>query len=193
MAASKKKVAKKKATRKKGPDQKKTRTAAERTAALRPTKKTYKKRKKIERKDPRKYMEKICDRIQAGESLYRITQFDPDMPARSTVHLWMKNDEELRELYEFSKDVRCEKIFEEIQQISDRDNDAAGAVARDNLRCITRWRMLGVMNRAKYSEKATGKADDPIHGKADVRGQLANLSYEELEAQIAAKQKLLEN
>lgn len=94
---------------------------------------------------------KICSRIADGESLKKITS-DSQMPARSTVHLWLLDEDkkEFSDNYEKAVNIRADNKFDELEEIAD---NTEGDVQRDRLRIDTRkWWLSKVMPK-KYGEK----------------------------------------
>lgn len=61
----------------------------------------------------------ICARIAEGASLRTVCEAD-DMPDRSTVFLWLRNNPEFRALYETASTERASSLAEEALEIADR-------------------------------------------------------------------------
>jgi hypothetical protein len=114
--------------------------------------------------------DKICLRICEGESLKRICR-DGDMPARSTVHKWLLDDDKkyFVDKYEFACNVRAENMFDELEEIADdgtndyieRENRDGGTyetlnsenIQRSRLRIdVRKWYLSKVMPK-KYGDK----------------------------------------
>lgn len=60
----------------------------------------------------------ICVRLMEGESLASICA-DEDMPARSSVYLWLHDNSEFSDRYARAREVQATTFFDEVQQISD--------------------------------------------------------------------------
>jgi len=60
----------------------------------------------------------ICDRLAHGESLRTICKGD-DMPATSTVCLWLSKHKEFSEQYAHAREAQADYLAEEIIEISD--------------------------------------------------------------------------
>lgn len=104
-----------------------------------------------------------------GESLRTIC-CDPDMPARSTVHLWLASDRDFSDHYAIARDRQADTIFDEILDIADdgsndwmekRDDEGGNlgwkengeAISRSRLRVDARKWMAGKLRPKKYGEK----------------------------------------
>ncbi|WP_342711523.1 terminase small subunit protein [Bradyrhizobium sp. B124] len=108
----------------------------------------------------------ICDRMAEGESLRTICKAD-DMPARSTVFLWLAAHKEFSDLYARATDARAHLLAEEILQISDdgsndtyRDSDGNvmtdhDVIARSRLRVDSRKWLAARLAPRKYGDKIT--------------------------------------
>lgn len=140
---------------------------------------------------------KILARVMAGESLRSVCR-DEDMPARSTVHLWLAKDLSFSDQYARACDIRAEDLFDEMFEIADdATNDwmmrGSGEnatevvngenVQRSRLRIDTRKWALARMNPKKYGDKITnevvGKDGGPI---ATTQIDAKKLSKKQLEA-----------
>lgn len=60
----------------------------------------------------------ICLRLMDGESLVSICA-DENMPARSTVYLWLHDHVEFSDRYARAREVQATTFFDEVHQISD--------------------------------------------------------------------------
>lgn len=114
--------------------------------------------------------DKICDRIARGESVLRICK-DPEMPAQSTVYLWLlnENNKEFSEKYAQARNSQAEVLFDELLDIADDGtNDYvsklnedgtetemynAEHVNRSRLRVDTRKWYLSKVLPKKYGDK----------------------------------------
>jgi len=128
---------------------------------------------------PTKYnkalVNKITELIHEGESIAAIARM-PDMPSHNTLHRWLNEHPEFRDSYELARDLREEKMFQDILEISDdghgdqyetedgRTVTNNEVIARSRLRVDTRKWMLARMNPRKYSDKTilSGDQDNPI-------------------------------
>lgn len=112
-------------------------------------------------------IETIINRICEGESLRAIVMYADRnvLPAMGTFFRWLSEDEELREQYARAMEMRAECMFEEIIEISDRDNADVSlnedgsirvdgqVVQRSKLMVDSRKWMLGKMQPKKYGDK----------------------------------------
>jgi ATP-dependent protease HslVU (ClpYQ) ATPase subunit len=91
----------------------------------------------------------LCVRLSEGRSLRSVCR-DADMPAVSSVFLWLRRDQEFSEQYARAKEEAADAIFDELLEIAD---DPDGDVQRDRLRVDTRKWMLAKMKPRKYSDR----------------------------------------
>ena len=147
---------------------------------------------------PTKYTEElandICRRIMSPESLRSVCR-DEAMPARSTVHKWLAENDSFSDRYARACSIRADEIHDEMFEIADdgsndwmeiigKDGESLGwkvngeAVQRSKLRVDTRKWSLARMNPSKYGDKAalelTGKDGGPIE-VTDARARLDDL------------------
>lgn len=105
----------------------------------------------------------VLGRMTEGNSLRTICKAD-DMPAPSTIFLWLKAYPEFSEQYALACDQRADAIFEESLEIADdREGDVTltedgpvfnnARVQRDRLRVDTRRWFVGKLAPKKYGEK----------------------------------------
>lgn len=90
-------------------------------------------------KDPRKpgrhtkctprIVDRICRRLEAGESLDDICK-DADMPSRVSVHNWLRKDPALAQAYMIARQVQADRIFDEVREVARAATPATVAVAR---------------------------------------------------------------
>ena len=66
----------------------------------------------------------ICDRIAGGASLRQICQ-DANMPARSTIFVWLDEHEEFARSYTLARQIQIEDLMDEILEIAD-DSSTTG-------------------------------------------------------------------
>ena len=100
----------------------------------------------------------ICVRIAEGESLLSICK-DPDMPARSTVNLWLSSEDhaEFSDNFARARVLQQETIFDEAEErardvLTNPDVTAAQVNATRLFFDVQKWR-LGVMAPRSYGEK----------------------------------------
>jgi hypothetical protein len=60
----------------------------------------------------------ICDRIAGGASLRQICQ-DANMPARSTIFVWLEEHEDFARSYTLARQIQIEDLMGEILEIAD--------------------------------------------------------------------------
>ncbi len=131
----------------------------------------------------------ICERLASPESLRSICD-DDDMPSKTTVLRWLRQNEEFRAQYARAREDQADAFADEILDISDdgrRDytQDEEGNLAvdhdhiqRSKLRVETRKWLMGKMAPKKYGDRLqlANDPDDPI----------GTLTDEQLEAKLAA-------
>lgn len=113
----------------------------------------------------------ICDRIANGESLRQICD-DDEMPAASTVFLWLSSDEAFSEQYARAREAQADALFDDILSIADdgrndwmerknADGENIGwqengeALRRSQLRVEARKWMAGKLKPKKYGDRIT--------------------------------------
>lgn len=111
-----------------------------------------------------KIINKICELLAEGESLVSICK-DPQMPAYSTIMLWLDENNDFSERYARARDVQADVLFQEILEIADnKQNDIRinedgvqtvnkDNVLRDRLRVDARKWMAGKLSPKKYGDK----------------------------------------
>lgn len=115
-----------------------------------------------------KIAETICHRIILGEPVRQICA-DDDMPAESTVYLWLIQHDDFSEQYARAKEAQAERFAEELLDISDdgrndwieRENKDGStyealngeAIQRSKLRVETRKWLMGKMRPKKYGDR----------------------------------------
>lgn len=123
----------------------------------------------------------ICERLIEGESLRSVCR-DPEMPALSSVMLWLTKHSEFTEQYAKATEERAAGMFEDMFDIADDVDVDPASVAKARLRVDTRKWALSKMLPKKYGDKITqehtGTDGGPIRtqGTVDVTG----LSAEQL-------------
>ena len=60
----------------------------------------------------------ICDRIAEGASLRQICQ-DANMPAKSTIFVWLEEHEDFARSYALARQIQIEDLMDEILEIAD--------------------------------------------------------------------------
>lgn len=135
----------------------------------------------------------ICRRIMSPESLRSVCR-DEAMPARSTVHKWLSENETFSDQYAHACVIRADEIHDEMFEIADdgsndwmeitgKDGESLGwkvngeAVQRSKLRVDTRKWSLARMSPKKYGDRAalelTGKDGGPVEVKdVDAKARL---------------------
>lgn len=128
----------------------------------------------------------ICAGLAEGRSLRAVCN-DDDMPAMSTVFLWLGQDDkaEFLEQYTRAREQRVDAMFEDMQEIADEarldyveTRDKAGNpklilntenISRSKLRIETRQWMLARMAPKKYGDKmqVESKVDITNHYNED--------------------------
>ena len=121
---------------------------------------------------------KICERLADGESLRAIC-LDEDMPARSTVFLWLAANKAFSDQYAYAREAQADTIADEILDIADnsandwmekKGQEDAGYllngdhVQRSKLRIESRKWLAGKLRPKKYGEKMTlaGDNENPV-------------------------------
>lgn len=131
----------------------------------------------------------ICERLASPESLRSICD-DEDMPSKTTVLRWLRQNEEFRAQYARAREDQADAFADEILDISDDgrrdyvpDEDGHEVVDHDHiqrskLRVETRKWLMGKMAPKKYGDRLqlANDPDDPI----------GTLTDEQLEAKLAA-------
>lgn len=105
--------------------------------------------------------DEICDRIAEGESL-RVICKDPDMPSKSNVFVWLKNDEQLQDQYARAREAQADAYFDEIVDIADKSK--AENVQQARLRIDARKWAAGKLRPKKYGDKNQIEMSGPNGG-----------------------------
>lgn len=136
-------------------------------------------------------VDRICERLSDGESLRSIST-DDDMPAKSTVFLWLANHEDFRTRYAHAREVQADAIFDEMLDIADdgrndwmekrnSDGEAIGwvengeALRRSDLRIKTRQWMASKLQPKKYGDKID----------LNLSGRVETMTEEQIDARLA--------
>ncbi|HKY53344.1 MAG TPA: hypothetical protein VJM08_03520 [Anaerolineales bacterium] len=94
----------------------------------------------------------ICDRIMAGESLTQVC-YDPEMPARSTVQRWLKENPSVKTLIDEAYEYWADVIDDINEDILRGGIMSTGNIVRDvELVKHNRWRQ-SKRNRKQYGDK----------------------------------------
>lgn len=132
----------------------------------------------------KKLGDKICQRLAEGESLRGICR-DEDMPAATTVHSWVLDNDEFSNQYEKARLMQAHYLFEELVDIADdgkndwmkkEDPDNPGYlyngehVQRSRLRVDTRKWFLSKVAPKIYGDKLelAGDKDNPLELKTTI-------------------------
>jgi len=105
----------------------------------------------------------ICEKLTSGESLNKICK-SPDMPALSTVYLWLQKHSEFSENYDKARDNQADTLADEILHISDsvptirtkegqeQEADSLTAVKRAALKIDSRKWVASKLKPKKYGD-----------------------------------------
>src|ERR1044072_1702714 len=94
----------------------------------------------------------ICRRIMDGES-FKGNCVDKEMPARSTVHMWLANNEAFMDKYAKAKDTQADTLADEMQYIADNVIADKDAVAKARLQVDTRKWVAAKLKPKKDGDK----------------------------------------
>jgi hypothetical protein len=112
----------------------------------------------------------ICSEIAEGRPAKQIFE-DEGVPSHTTFYKWLNEDDILAARYAQACKVRAEKIFEEIMEIADNQDDLSEMskedskiiVARNRLQIDTRKWALSKMQPEKYGDRIA--VDAEVKGK----------------------------
>lgn len=129
----------------------------------------------------------ICEQIAQGNSLRSICERD-DMPAISSVLLWVTKHTKFSEQYARAREAQADYYADELIEIADtvlKDNegkvfDDPTAVARAKLRIETRKWVASKLKSKSYGDKVTQE----ITGKDGGAIQYSDISNDELEERL---------
>ena len=149
---------------------------------------------------PTKYsqalVDKVCDGIIEGNSMRTVCKPD-DMPAPSTIFLWLRTHKEFSEQYARACEERTEAMSEDILDIADdgtndwvtvdTENGSyeklnGEALQRSRLRVDTRKWLMSKMKPKKYGDKLD------LSSESTVVHTYEDLTDEQLEAAIKARE-----
>lgn len=120
---------------------------------------------------------KICEMLAMGDSLRTVCKGD-DMPAMSTVFLWLRRYPEFMQQYEKAKQEAADAMAEDLLDIADNGTndwleihgeggETVGwrqngeAMQRSRLRCDVRKFLMAKMKPKKYGDNANFTVRDP--------------------------------
>jgi hypothetical protein len=132
---------------------------------------------------------KICELLANNLKSLRWICLQPDMPARTTVYTWLKENPEFRGMYSIAREEQLEFIAEEMIQIADdASNDwikdeATGkmvpnrqAIARSKLQIGVRQWLLSHILSARYRSKSSSSTRQ---SRQPVRKPLTDEEFEQ--------------
>lgn len=90
----------------------------------------------------------ICERLTNGESLSAICR-EEDMPAISSIYLWMNKRPEFSEMYARAKEDQADTLADQILDIADTEDDPNRARVRVDAR---KW-VAAKLKPRKYSDR----------------------------------------
>ena len=96
--------------------------------------------------------DKICDQIARGMSLRAICLSD-DMPATSTVCLWLSKDPEFSEQYARAREEQADTFVGQIIDIADNVPPDSAEVAKAKLQIDTRKWIAAKLAPKKYGDR----------------------------------------
>lgn len=97
---------------------------------------------------------KICEELALGKSLRTVCKAD-DMPAMSSVFLWLREYDDFSEQYARAKQESADAMAEDVLEISDdKSMDMMGpaVIARAKLQVDTRKWLMAKMKPKKYGD-----------------------------------------
>ncbi len=107
----------------------------------------------------------ICTRIAQGQPLSRICREDPDMPAISTVYLWLESRPEFSDRYVRAREDQADTLADEIIDIADESKgENMPGVQSAALRVDARKWAASKLKPKKYmdSRAITGAEGGPV-------------------------------
>ena len=141
----------------------------------------------------------ICARIALGESLRKICQSD-DMPASSTIFLWLQQHGEFSERYARAREAQADYLAEEILEIADDGSRDYGErdgvpivdhdhIQRSKLRVDARKWYTSKVAPKKYGDRVTQEHTGPDGGPITTKSSLdmSGLSLDQLKALSSIK------
>ena len=132
---------------------------------------------------------RICEEIAAGRSVASICK-DEDMPAASTVFLWLAKNPEFSERYTRAREAQADALFDEALNIADTPADGvkikvlpSGSVEKTYGDMIEHRRLQVDTRKWAAARLAPKKYGDRLD--MNVTGSLQTVSDENLDARIA--------
>lgn len=136
----------------------------------------------------------ICERIANGESLRQILDSD-ELPASSTVFVWLSEDKAFSEQYARAREAQADALFDDILTIADdgrndwmerknADGENIGwqengeALRRSQLRVDARKWMAGKLRPKKYGDKLALDAEVNLKADDTITGLLTRIAAE---------------
>ena len=120
---------------------------------------------------------RICEELASGQSLRSICERN-DMPASSTVFLWLSKLPEFSEQYARAREAQANVMAEEILSIADGSSNEA--IPKAKLQVDTRKWLMSKMAPKKYGEKITqeqtGADGGPIVNKHIVERRFVHVN-----------------
>lgn len=137
--------------------------------------------------------DEICRRLIEGESLRAICA-DEGMPSKSTICLWLAEDEGFRRQYSSARELQAEALADEIMQIADTPLKGIRTTIRDDGKVETveedmlGHRRLQVDARKWLASKLAPKkyGDSTLLKHADPDGRRMEMSDEERAIRLAS-------
>ncbi|MDE2426916.1 MAG: hypothetical protein KGO96_13535 [Elusimicrobia bacterium] len=120
----------------------------------------------------------ICELIATGTPVYRIPEIS-EMPAESTIYLWMEQHKEFSEKYARAKARLADRMVEEVVTIADEaDPTTMKGIEHARTRMDARKWAAGKLSPKKYGERIKQEISGPNDGPvevSDARDRLRNL------------------
>ncbi len=104
------------------------------------------------RKHSRKITEELCSRIEQGQTLEEICQ-EADMPERTTVNRWRRENETFRTRYEQALRDRADLFADQMLDLVDNCPTGPNEVQKSKLRIDVRKLIMARDNPETYKEK----------------------------------------
>ena len=127
--------------------------------------------------DP-KVAEEICDRLAQGETLLKIIDTRPrpsHYPCRLTFYEWLRNDQQIAEMYDKARAAGMEVLAERCLEIAHEEIDKVegkrdpGHIAHKKLQIDTHTKLLSKWSPKRYGDKmeVSGNAEQPLKVEVD--------------------------
>lgn len=123
---------------------------------------------------PTKYTQeladKICEQLALGKSMRTVVKENNDIPAMSTIFLWLRKHKDFSEQYEKAKQEASDALVDEMQAIADNEvvmitrEDGSivpdsGSVQHARLRIDTRKWIASKLKPKKYGDRVDVTTD----------------------------------